>query len=96
VITSLAALRRFISRRGKPIQIHSDNGTNFIGANRNLGKFLNNVSLRKDVFEQSHKEGIAWGFIPPLAPHFDGLWDAGVKSTKYRLRRCIGGTILRF
>jgi hypothetical protein len=37
---TLAALRRFISRRGKPIQIHSDNGTNFVGANRLLAEFL--------------------------------------------------------
>ncbi|GFW84796.1 integrase catalytic domain-containing protein [Trichonephila clavipes] len=29
----LAALRRFIARRGHPSEIHSDNGTNFIGAN---------------------------------------------------------------
>jgi len=28
----LAALRRFIARRGKPWTIHSDNGTNFHGA----------------------------------------------------------------
>lgn len=46
-VTFLAALRRFISRRGRPIQIHSDNGTNFIGANRILGEFLYNNSLRK-------------------------------------------------
>ncbi|GFV07255.1 integrase catalytic domain-containing protein [Trichonephila clavipes] len=29
----LAALRRFIARRGHPSEIHSDNGTNFKGAN---------------------------------------------------------------
>jgi len=95
-VAFLAALRRFISRRGKPMQIHSDNGTNFVGANRLLGKFLNNESLRKGILEQSHQEGIEWRFIPPHAPHFGGLWEAGVKSTKYHLRRCIGDTILRF
>lgn len=29
----LAALKRFVSRRGKPFEIYSDNGTNFVGAN---------------------------------------------------------------
>ncbi|CAI6376545.1 unnamed protein product [Macrosiphum euphorbiae] len=95
-LTFLAALRRFISRRGRPIQIHSDNGTNFIGANRLLGEFLNNNSIRKGILEYSHQEGIDWRFIPPHAPHFGGLWEAGVKSTKYHLRRCIGDSILNF
>ena len=40
--------------------------------------------------------GIKWSFIPPSAPHFGGLWESGVKSLKYHLRRVIGGTILNF
>ena len=34
----LAALRRFIARRGKPQVLWSDHGTNFTGANRQLGE----------------------------------------------------------
>lgn len=30
------ALRRFISRRGKPIRIYSDNGKNYVGDNKEL------------------------------------------------------------
>ena len=30
------ALRRFMSRRGKPQEMRSDNGTNFVGGNREL------------------------------------------------------------
>ena len=32
----LAALKRFISRRGLPVQLHSDNGSNFVGARNDL------------------------------------------------------------
>ncbi|GFX99970.1 integrase catalytic domain-containing protein [Trichonephila clavipes] len=31
---------------------------------------------------------------PTFAPHFGGLWEAGVKSLKYHLKRVIGNSIL--
>ncbi|GFX63562.1 integrase catalytic domain-containing protein [Trichonephila clavipes] len=36
------------------------------------------------------EEGIEWNFIPPRAPHKGGLWEAGIKSVKYHLKRALG------
>ncbi|GFX78823.1 uncharacterized protein TNCV_1919561 [Trichonephila clavipes] len=36
------------------------------------------------------EEGIKWNFIPPRAPHMGGLWEAGIKSVKYHLKRALG------
>ena len=37
----IAALRRFVARRGKPSTVWSDNGTNFVEAARELKEFYN-------------------------------------------------------
>ncbi|GFS75768.1 integrase catalytic domain-containing protein [Trichonephila clavipes] len=92
----LAALKRFVARRGRPIEIHSDNGRNFVGANNELRKILKALFKGKmeEIMDFLSKEQIKWNFNPPSAPHFGGLWEAGVKSLKYHLKRVIGNSIL--
>ncbi|UYV66036.1 hypothetical protein LAZ67_3006256 [Cordylochernes scorpioides] len=87
----ISTIRRFIARRGKPATIHSDNATNFVGVHKIIGKLCHNASK-----VLTNSEGIQWKFIPPSAPHFGGLWEAGVKSMKYHLRRTMGSALLNF
>ncbi|XP_076655135.1 uncharacterized protein LOC143360306 [Halictus rubicundus] len=95
--TFLAALRRFISRRGRCAELHSDCGRNFIGANHELRTLLKqSVAQGGGPFAAASREGITWKFNPPSAPHFGGIWEAAVKSVKHHLRRLIGEQRLSF
>ncbi|XP_039305157.1 uncharacterized protein LOC105203973 [Solenopsis invicta] len=95
----IAALRRFIARRGLPQHIYSDNGTNFVGANNQLKEIyalLNSEEHKTRVSEFALEQRITWHFIPPLAPHFGGLWESTVKSFKHHVKRVIGKTLFTF
>lgn len=94
----IAALRRFVARRGNCKTIHSDNATCFVKAN----KLLQNKSemeaeeYNKNIRDELLRLNIEWKFSPPAAPHFNGLAEAAVKSIKYHLKRVIGSTLLTY
>lgn len=94
----LAAYKRFVARRGHVRNIYSDNGTNFIGAWKELKLYQQDLKQEFETGVTNHlaKYGTTWHFIPPLSPHFGGLWEAGVKSMKHHLRRIVGETKLTY
>ena len=95
----IATLKRFFSRRGQSQEIHSDNATNFRGADAESAKLVeqfNSQQSRTDVSNFCATRGTKWKFIPPRSPHFGGLWEAAVKSVKFHMRRVIGSTTLTF
>ena len=63
----ILALCRYISRRGYPRPIMSDNGTNFVDAQQELSEALRKLdnSRIKDDLNQIY---IIWKFNPPSAP----------------------------
>lgn len=92
--TFIAALRRFIARRGKVSEIISDNGTNFVGANNYLKAIFSQIENDKSTIENDCR--IKWTFMTPGAPHQGGIYEAAVKSVKYHLVRIIGNISLTY
>ncbi|KAL0829413.1 hypothetical protein ABMA28_004186 [Loxostege sticticalis] len=94
----LAAFRRMCARRGTPRHVYSDNGTNFVGADKILklehkaildtidASFIKNIS----------EIGVSWNFNCPVFPSAGGLWEAAVKSMKYHLKRVLGDQKLTY
>ncbi|GFX86851.1 integrase catalytic domain-containing protein [Trichonephila clavipes] len=93
----IATLKRFMSRRGKCSKIFTDNATNFVGANSQLKVFYKTLNFPdQNLAAYFTEEGIEWNFIPPRAPHMGGLWEAGIKSVKYHLKRALGRSRLTY
>lgn len=90
----IMTLRRFIGRRGKPVEVFCDNGRNFVAAAKEIANFLKSNSDPLTYF--ANNEGIKFIFTPTYAPHFGGIWEAGVKSAKHHLKRVIGNSHLTF
>uniref|UniRef100_A0A182VSG3 Integrase catalytic domain-containing protein n=1 Tax=Anopheles minimus TaxID=112268 RepID=A0A182VSG3_9DIPT len=80
----IMAVRRFVSRRGSPAQIFSDNATNFVGASNELKREIAAINYNAaDTFTNAHT---TWSFIPPSAPHMGGVWERMVRSVKEALK----------
>lgn len=94
----LAVFHRFVSRRGLPSDMYSDNGTNFVGAAKEINKLHDQLIQQSEqhianIFVESN---VRWHFIPPGSPHMGGAWEANIKSFKHHFRRIIGETRLTY
>lgn len=94
----IAAFRRFVARRGHCSHLWSDNGTNFIGAAKELRDLFQRGTdnLAKEVAELLANDGTTAHFIPPRMPSYGGLWEAGVQSAKRHLARVSKDTKLTY
>jgi len=80
----LMAMRRFLARRGCPTKMFSDNGTNFVGAERELRECLETLD-QTQIKDEMTQQSIEWTFIPPHSPHMGGTWERLVQSIKKSL-----------
>jgi len=91
----LAALHRFTDRRGICSRIFSDNGTNFVGAARELSELYDFLKREEEIiYSQLAKQRIEWQFIPPRSPNFGSLWESAVKRTKHHFNTVTKGLVL--
>ena len=89
----ISSLKRFVSRRGLPSVIMSDNRTNFVGARRQLEEayqWLNIQETGETLSQYLSMQRIQWLHTPARSPHFGGIWEAGVKQMKILLHKSLG------
>ncbi|KAK7938661.1 hypothetical protein WMY93_001987 [Mugilogobius chulae] len=67
------SLRRFFALRGPSEQLHSDCGTNFVGACKELE--FHKVLKESEVQKYINSQGCSWHFNPPHSSHMGGAWE---------------------
>ena len=80
------ALRRFIARRGEIRELRSDQGTNFVGAEIELNKALQEMN-HKEISKCLKQNGadykhIVWKKNPPYASHMGGVWERPIRTVR--------------
>ena len=85
----IMCLRRFINRRGDVKELRCDNGSNFVGSERELKKSLqewNQGQIERELIQR----GCKWIFQPPTASSMSGVWERMVRSAKTVLKSILG------
>ena len=89
----IQVLRRFFSIRGYPAVLLSDNGSQMVGAARELREMVQSLDSHQ-LCDYCAERGIRWIFTTPAAPHQNGCAEALVKSCKRALKKAIGEQVL--
>ncbi|XP_061729961.1 uncharacterized protein LOC133534733 [Cydia pomonella] len=93
----VAALTRFVSRRGLPNLLRSDCGTNYTGTNKYLKELYSFLRQKQpEIDRECVKREIKWLFNAPSSPNHGGLFEAAIKSAKTHCRRVLGEARLTF
>ncbi|XP_017475874.1 PREDICTED: uncharacterized protein LOC108366099 [Rhagoletis zephyria] len=74
-------VRNFIRRRGTPVHMFSDNGTNFVATEKELREAFRQLDIGALQMQFTCVE-TKWTFIPPASPHMGGAWERMIRTFK--------------
>lgn len=90
----LLGFRRFISVRGTPVEIISDNATQFKAASKVLESAWKQMTRCEDVQSYVSDSGIKWSYIVELAPWMGGFYERLVGVVKRAMRKSLDRRLL--
>ena len=85
----LMALDRFVSHRGLPHTVYSDNATTFQAARRELAEICTILIDPQTPHYFAHR-GITLKFIAPQAAWWEGWWERMIGTNKRCIRKVLG------
>ena len=79
------ALQRFISRRGQPEEMRSDNRGNFVRGEKELRDAVNSWN-QPQIHDYLLQCNTKWTFNPPAGSHHGGVWERCIRTVRKVLR----------
>ncbi|XP_046841881.1 uncharacterized protein LOC124435998 [Xenia sp. Carnegie-2017] len=92
VLSFLQAFRRFVSRRGLPSRLISDNAKTFKSASKEVANILRSTDIQSELASK----GVNWEFIIEKAPWQGGFYERMIQSTKRCLKKTLGRSSMDF
>ena len=92
VTSFLQAFRRFVSRRGLPAKLLTDNAKTFKSVSVDVKK----ISRSSEVKQYLANRQVDWQFVMKRAPWWGGFWERLVRSVKRCLKKSFGRSLLTF
>lgn len=77
----IGAFRRFITRRCQPLLMRSDNGGNFVKADKELREAVRDWNQDK-IHGFLLARNIKWIFNPPTGSHHGGVWERCIRTVR--------------
>lgn len=91
----IACFESFVSRRGHCYKLYSDNGTSFVGAEKEIARAYKKWQ-EDGTIDGIARKGTRWIFMTPAAAHQGGIYEAAVKSMKHHLKRIVGARTMEY
>ena len=92
----LVSFKRFISIRGYPSFVHSDNGSQLVAANKELRDMINEWD-KSNLFKFGSDQGMKWSFNKSAnAPFQNGCSESLIKLVKRGILMSVGTNVLTF
>ena len=92
----LCAMRRLVCRRGHVKVLRSDRATNFVGANNELKRELQNQEQNEEwIHYKTLKMGMDWVYNVPGASHHGGVWERQIRTIRRLLESMITSTSMK-
>ena len=90
----IQAYRRFCNRRNvKPTDVYSDNGGNFVAADKELRKGVKNWQSMQ-ASDALLQKGASWHIYPPRCSHQGGFYEVFFRLVRKIMRSIVGEATL--